>query len=472
MNITTNKIIKPALKCFIIVLLGNALLLAGCKKFLDQKPQQSLFVPTNLDDLQQLLNNARYAINTAGVGSLAEMIADNYYVISSDWQTWLQAYPAMALNYNWDQAALPYSETWTAAYQGPIYYSNIVLDQLPKITIKAGEEAKRDVIKGSSLFYRAFSYLGLAQIYCKPYSSANAGSPGLILKNTASVTEKVTRATVQQTYDRIIIDLKDAAALLPNTVIYPTRPTKTAAYAALARTYLFMRDYANAAQYANLALQQKNDLLDYNSLFPIGNPPINTISNPELVFLDWAYDVIFSLEGYHNIDSTLYQSYNGNDLRKTVFYAFGVAPDSTAYSFMGSYNGSYFRSSIFTGLATDELYLTRAECSARAGNKDSAMADLNKLMQKRWTNTVPYIPFIATDPNDALTKVLIERRKELVFRGLRWPDIRRLNLEGANITLTKVINGTTYTLLPNNLRSVLLLPLQEITIAGVEQNPR
>ena len=152
MNITTNKIIKPALKCFIIVLLGNALLLAGCKKFLDQKPQQSLFVPTNLDDLQQLLNNARYAINTAGVGSLAEMIADNYYVISSDWQTWLQAYPAMALNYNWDQAALPYSETWTAAYQGPIYYSNIVLDQLPKITIKAGEEAKRDVIKGASLF--------------------------------------------------------------------------------------------------------------------------------------------------------------------------------------------------------------------------------------------------------------------------------------------------------------------------------
>jgi hypothetical protein len=60
----------------------------------------------------------------------------------------------------------------------------------------------------------------------------------------------------------------------------------------------------------------------------------------------------------------------------------------------------------------------------------------------------------------------------LLFRNLRWSDLRRFNLEGANITLKRIINGTSYTLPPNDLRWVLLIPDLETSRSGIPQNPR
>ena len=98
------------------------------------------------------------------------------------------------------------------------------------------------------------------------------------------------------------------------------------------------------------------------------------------------------------------------------------------------------------------------------------MDDLNKLMIRRWTNG-SFIPFTATTPKDALNKVLTERRKELVFRRLRWMDIKRLNKEGANIKLRRNINDRQYSLAPNNLRFALPIPEEVILISGMAQNP-
>jgi hypothetical protein len=124
-------------------------------------------------------------------------------------------------------------------------------------------------------------------------------------------------------------------------------------------------------------------------------------------------------------------------------------------------------------LATDEIYLIRGECYARAGNKDAALTDLNTLMIKRWKNNGTWVPFTATDANDALGKILTERRKELCFRGTRWSDLRRSNKEAQfAITLTRVVNLQTYTLPPNDQRYVLPLPPDVIRLTGMPQNPR
>ncbi len=71
---------------------------------------------------------------------------------------------------------------------------------------------------------------------------------------------------------------------------------------------------------------------------------------------------------------------------------------------------------------------------------------------------MPYSVLIAIDAEEAKVKVLQERRKELIFRGTRWSDLRRLNLEGAGIGLNRIINGVTYTLPPNDARWVMLIP--------------
>jgi len=119
------------------------------------------------------------------------------------------------------------------------------------------------------------------------------------------------------------------------------------------------------------------------------------------------------------------------------------------------------------------MYLTRAECYARGGDATDAMNDLNTLMAKRWNNTVPFPTYTATSATDALNQILTERRKELCFRGLRWADLRRLNQDPAYaITLQRLLNGTTYSLPPNDLRYTLLIPLDEIQLSGIQQNSR
>ena len=68
-----------------------------------------------------------------------------------------------------------------------------------------------------------------------------------------------------------------------------------------------------------------------------------------------------------------------------------------------------------------ELYLIRAECAARANDPVSAMNDVNTLLRKRW-RTGSFSGYPVASAQAALDTVLLERRKELPFRGLRWTD--------------------------------------------------
>ncbi len=105
------------------------------------------------------------------------------------------------------------------------------------------------------------------------------------------------------------------------------------------------------------------------------------------------------------------------------------------------------------------------------------MNDLNTLLINRWkvdpvTGKTTYTSQTASDEKEALDKILLERRKELLYRGLRWTDIKRLNKLGANISLTRIINGQTFTLPPKDLRFALPIPEDVISLSGMEQNKR
>ncbi|HTM98670.1 MAG TPA: RagB/SusD family nutrient uptake outer membrane protein, partial [Pedobacter sp.] len=87
--------------------------------------------------------------------------------------------------------------------------------------------------------------------------------------------------------------------------------------------------------------------------------------------------------------------------------------------------------------------------------------------------TGTYLPYTIGNTINVLALILAERRKELICRGTRWMDLKRLNLEPANATtLTRNVNGLTYTLLPNSKRYALPIPDEEILISGLPQNIR
>ncbi|MBA4145202.1 MAG: RagB/SusD family nutrient uptake outer membrane protein, partial [Cytophaga sp.] len=356
-----------------------------------------------------------------------------------------------------------YSE-WSIPYK-QVFYANTVLDLLPDLRNTASSDTEWNQVKGRALFHRAFSHYQLAQLFCQPYSQGGENNPGIPVRTSAHLGIPVRRATVKETYDQIIADLEEAKTLLPVKAVHALYPSLPAALAMLSKVHLAMQHYEQAEKYAGQVLQLQSTLINYNTLDPTSVRPFPRF-NAEVLFHEESYVYQFTYSPLAYMDTLLYDSYAPNDLRKTVFFRNRVPGRHT---FKGQYSGI---ASLFTGLAIDEVYLTRAECRARSGNVAGALEDLNTLLVTRFkTNT--FVPIAVTNSDALLEIILQERRKQLVFRPERWTDSRRLNQDARfERTMARKLQGQLYHLAPNSQRYVFEIPVDEITYSNIEQNPR
>src|SRR5687768_16246125 len=138
------------------------------------------------------------------------------------------------------------------------------------------------------------------------------------------------------------------------------RPSVPAAFALLARIYLSMGKFTAAKAYADSCLHRNARLMDYNNLDAANPFPAN---NEEVLYQSNLLSTTYVFyENSFTIDPTLYNSYSGEDLRKKLFFMTGNAGLPVPQF---NYSGNAAK---FSGLATDEVYLIRAECNARLGN--------------------------------------------------------------------------------------------------------
>lgn len=453
----------------IVLFVFASTVLLSCKKdWTEVKSNKSLDVPNSVADFQALLDNT--PIMNDNHPSMGEVSADNYYLPFAYWQTWT-SYLRNAHVWTGDiyNGAITDNTNWNYPYR-QVFYSNIVLDGIDDVGSEDLNTPAWNNVKGSALYFRADAFFNVSQLFTKPYSLTFPDELGIPLRLSSDPNGTSTRAGLQDTYKQILTDLHNAVDYLPVLPLYKTRPSKPAAYALLSRVSLVMQDYSKALLYADSCLKLYDSLLDYNTLKSTATYPIPAL-NKEVVFLSMIGDDLTNT-GNCIVDSNLYRSYDANDLRKVMFYKVNAANQA---SFIGTYTGGVVGTSssskAFGGIATDEVYLTRAECYARTGNITAAMNDLNNLLKQRW-KTGTYVYKTAANTSEALSLILPERRKETPFRGLRWLDLRRLNNEGANITLTRNLNGQLYSLPPNDPRYVLPIPPDVIAISGITQNQR
>lgn len=442
-----------------------SIVLFSCKKnWIDERSNKALDVPTTVTDFQALLDNTNYMNDLRP--SMGETSADNYYLTDAMWQGW-STIPRNVYIWSADIYNGVGMDTynWNYSYR-QVFYANIVLDDIDKVGSGELNTSAWNNVKGSALYYRADAFFNVAQLFVKPYS-LNSDDLGIPLRLNADPNGTSIRAGLQETYQQILKDLNNSVNYLPNIPLYKTRPSKPAAYAMLSRVYLGMHDYSKALVYADSCLKLFDSVLDYNTLKTNVTYPVPAF-NKEVIYQATIGDDLYST-GYI-VDSTLYKSYANNDLRKSLFFK----PNQTGLlNYYGTYTGgsASSQSKAFGGIATDEVYLTRAECYVRTGNITLAMNDLNTVISKRW-KTGTFVPFTATGTSEAMNFILQERRKETPFRGLRWIDLKRLNSEGANITLTRTLNNQSYYLPPNDPRYVLPIPPDIIAITGMTQNER
>ncbi|AZA84097.1 RagB/SusD family nutrient uptake outer membrane protein [Chryseobacterium lactis] len=449
----------------ITFLLFLTLLISGCEKFLEEKSDKSLAIPTTLRDLQSLLNNASDVNHV--FCSMGEASSDDHFLKDADYNglnyesdkrqyTWQADYVTRPLSSNGDE--------WYNCYK-VIYICNSVLQGLEENNL-TGQEA--GYIKGQALVFRAARYLDGVQVWSPVYNRATANTDlGMVLRLEPDINIPSVRSSVQETYDLILKDLNDALPLLPATITSPTLPTKAAVYGLLARTHLIIGNYVEALENAERAFEISNELIDFNGLNPNANYPIPSVNqiSKEIVFQTRMFSSAINNFNVARISPSLYNLYDAGDLRKSIYFR-GVAVGE--YRFKGTHTGN---TGLITGITTSELLLIIAECNARLDNISEAANTLNKLLIKRW-DVNQFIPYSFTNKDAALNTILIERRKELVYRGLRWSDIKRLNRDGYNITLTRTVNGQTITLPPNDLRYAIAIPETVIEIGGIQQNPR
>lgn len=452
----------------IIILISFSILNLSCEKgFLEKRPDKALTVPSTLSDFRALMDYTSDVMNYDP--GLPTVSIDDFYLGANGQQSLNTITEQNAYIWAADIYQGRSLTDWNRMYQ-QIFYCNVVLEGLEKMDALSHREMVWSQIKGAALFHRAMAFYNLAQLFSPAYQQqSSAKDLGIPLRISSDLNLAVNRSSLEETYSFILNDLLQAKDLLPKKQAILTRPTKNAALALLARLYLQIGAYQTAEKYADESLLENRSLLDYNTLNTAATRPFPVFlpdnKNEEVIF----YSRMISYSYFNNsltyIDPELYQSYQKNDIRKQAFFTERVVGK---FSYKGSYSGS---SSFFSGLTTREIYLIKAECAARDSRFQEASLVLNTLLSKRYKSD----SFLPKDYNndEVLSVVLQERRKELIGSGLRWSDLRRLNLDSRFAkTISRQVNENLYTLLPNDKRYVLPIPDNEIQLTGIKQNER
>jgi len=442
----------------------------GCtKEFLDKKPNSNIVVPKSISELQLLLDN-QLVMNVNG--GLPQISDDDYHIpVYSDYL----ALPDMTSKnaHIWNKEIFE-GETgiqdWNGLYK-VVFYANNVLQEISRNDYSNIEA--RNNIKGQALFFRAYANFDLVSNFANIYNAGTAKTDlGIPLRNVADIDYIQQRASVQESYDHITNDLNTSIPLLlPNVnSANINRPTKTAAFALLSRIYLYKGEYGLAEKNADSCLKYYRKLADYNKSSTSSITPFGYVSDETIFYAAQVnmYGLLTSASATvrpYSINPSLLSQYEASDLRSQLYF---VRNANGSVNSKRRYTAGL---TPFTGLATDEIYLIKSECLARRNETKFSIDLLNELLKTRY-KTNSYINKSARDSEEALQIILAERRKELVWRGIRWQDIKRLNREGKGITLTRSLNGTVYTIAPNDLRYIFPIPPEEINMGGIKQNQR
>lgn len=448
--------------------IGLMVLAAGCSKYTDIKTQGSL-IPGQISNYRYLLN---YTDTYEYGGYLPDIASQDVEISDSVQQVSINNTLSSIFFrnvYTWRspiyENTLDRDRDWDT-YYGRIYNCNVIIDEVPRVT--DGTEADKAALIAEALTHRADAYLNLVNEYGKPYNAGTAGADlGVPLLTTPSLDQSLSRATVAAVYSRVEADLKTAVLSLPRTTQYNTLPGKAAAFSLLARMYLLMGNYPAAGSYADSALSIKSTLLDLST----GVVPLRR-DNPEIILGKIAGTSFAFAPTTMRLSQELLDLLGTTDMRYQLY-------TSDAASLLGAgYTGRFFSYERINyenrsiGTSVPEMMLIKAESLARNNNAGAAMELVNKLREKRF-QAADYVALTAADVNDAIVKVVQERRREFFCRMLPWFDQRRLKDDPLfRKTYTRTWQGATYTLDPASNRYVFPIAQYYINLnPEIQQNP-
>lgn len=339
--------------------------------------------------------------------------------------------------------------------------ANIILNAINEEVVP---EDLLTTFRGEAYFFRAFAMHHLARVYgyepgAIPQIGGGAGFNLSIIIRTEPILEEnkatyAPRATIQETYEQIESDLKNAISLLSQSSGQaPDYISQAAAEAMLARVYLYWRKWDLAAQYATDALSHTSAQLTTPSqvanMFISGNTTgdifVLTI-NPETEFDNAVNDALAAytsdqwmaqvptqdlMDIYSSDDARLawftpcFKDVEGKEVTNCLATHPAIAGGAKTlelHKWQGD-KGSFVDDIPYFRVA--ELIFIQAEGHLK-GSAGAAAAeiDLNKIRTNR--GLAPYAGLLTQDA--IMQAILLGRRREFVGEGHRFFDLKRLGM--------------------------------------------
>ncbi|TCC99348.1 RagB/SusD family nutrient uptake outer membrane protein [Pedobacter hiemivivus] len=466
-------------KYYYILLIVFSISASSCRKYVELEPQGKI-IPSTVNDYQLLLNNS--GVFNLSYGSV-DYPTDDIALLNDDF---INSFDVRSLQiYKWADLFYQANEDdpeWNLFYK-QVYNANVAIQGLPEA--KSGDANLKTQLIAEAKVHRAYAYLCLVNLYAKEYHASSAATDlGVPLLTEPGYTQSLKRATVKAVYDLILSDLNAGVETLPSLSTSKTAPSKSAAYALLARTYLYMGEYQKALDNANLSLGIQSALFNLNpyvnmgagSGYPDGFFLPTSQDNPEVIWMKASSDG----GGNFPLSDELITLLGTKDLR-THFFTYYVGPDGDPigiFNYPGTYH-TYFApfetvpGSTQIGPTVPEMMLIKAECLARTQKGQAGLTVVNELRKFRF-KPAEYTSLTAANDDAALLLILQERRRELFCKGFRLFDLKRFNTDPKLAkTITHPLKTQQLTLVPGSNRYVYPIPTKVINAnQEIDQNPR
>ncbi|WP_293902445.1 MULTISPECIES: RagB/SusD family nutrient uptake outer membrane protein [unclassified Sphingobacterium] len=408
----------------LLTITSGSLLVSSCEKFVDlgAPPTQVLAseafaTDASANSVIRGLYTATLSINLAGTSTFyTGLAADDLQYNATDPNT-AEFYSNSLLNTNGNVANF-----WSNCYQ-LIKNANNAISGLEASTTLT--QSVKDQLLGEAKFFRAYAYFYLANLY---------GDVPLQLRDDLHAFEDaaLSRMPVQQVYDQIIADLKDAESKMATTYDATASPrgraNKAAASALLARVFLYQKDYQNAESYATKVLQSS----DYG--MPTPDKSFINSSNEVILQLGTQTGVTTFGSNYitaatstpgYTLPDAVYNSFEtapNIDLRKTNWTSPKTVSNKIYYAITKYKVASGTGSEYHIVLRLAEQYLIRAEARARLGKITEARTDVDAVRNRAG------LAGLSTSLNQTQLLAAIETERLHEFFGEfghRWLDLKR-----------------------------------------------
>lgn len=430
----------------ILCVLALGVTFASCDNYLEEVPKGSK-VPTTLADFEAFIRD-EYGSQMVNVAQALNLMNDNFVTAAT-----IAGNRLIKANYMWDATAdridLNQADetTYYGQYAGISTFNLIIANAL---TTTEATEADKRIVWAEAKMLRAMSYFNLVNFYADTYTTANASKLSVPLITSADINAPSKQVTIQEMYDFILNDVKEALPYLPKVSQTALHPNLGSGYAFSSRVYLQMNNYTEALKNADLALTENDKLFDwvgfYNTNKAIIDVPNSYTTVPSPMGYNYTENYTFrhgsnrSLARELNIPVERTQQFETGDVKfKSRWKLRTVGTDTYYYSTLsGMYN--------FGGITTVEVYLIKAECLARDGKINEALELLNKVRKTRIL-PISYQDIATSDKTTALKAIFKTKNNELILGLMPFADARRLNAEGVyKVSFSKTVSGTTYTL--------------------------